>query len=79
MCVCVCVCVWCKSLSSVWLFVTPWAVAHQAPLYEILQANILEWVTIPFSKGSSGTRGQTQVSCIAGTFWLPEPPGKPLF
>ena len=32
-CVCVCVCVykW-KSLSHVWLFATPWAVAHQAPL-----------------------------------------------
>ena len=33
LCVCVCVCVykW-KSLSHVWLFATPWAVAHQAPL-----------------------------------------------
>ena len=30
MCVCVCVCV--CSLSCVWLFVTPWTVAHQAPL-----------------------------------------------
>ena len=29
-CVCVCVCV--KSLSRVRLFVTPWTVAHQAPL-----------------------------------------------
>ena len=27
--VCVCVCV--KSLSHVWLFVTPWTVAYQAP------------------------------------------------
>ena len=31
MCVCVCVCV-CESLSRVWLFSTPWTVAHQAPL-----------------------------------------------
>ena len=30
MCVCVCVCV--KWLSCVWLFVTPWTVARQAPL-----------------------------------------------
>ena len=30
-CVCVCVCV-CESLSHVQLFVTPWTVAHQAPL-----------------------------------------------
>ena len=31
----------------------------------ILQARILEWVTIPFSRGSSWARGQTPVSCIA--------------
>ena len=29
MCVCVCVC---ELLSCVWLFATPWTVAHQAPL-----------------------------------------------
>ena len=34
----------------------------------ILQARILEWVTIPFYKGSSQPRDQTQVSCIAGRF-----------
>jgi len=32
----------------------------------ILQARILEWVAIPFSRGSSRPRAQTQVSCIAG-------------
>ena len=31
-CVCVCVSVCVKSLSHVWLFVTPWTIAHQAPL-----------------------------------------------
>ena len=31
MCVCVCVCVLCV-LGCIWLFVVPWAVAHQAPL-----------------------------------------------
>ena len=31
----------------------------------IVQARILEWVTIPFSRGSSLPRDQTQVSCIA--------------
>ena len=37
----------------------------------ILQARILEWVTVPFSRGSSPGRGrdQTQVSCIAGRFF----------
>ena len=31
-------------------------------VHGILQARILEWVAIPFSRGSSGPRGQTQVS-----------------
>ena len=37
--------------SCVQLFVTPWTVAHQAPLsMGILQARILEWVVMPFSR-----------------------------
>ena len=38
----------------------------------ILQARILEWVAIPFSRGSSRPRDQTPVSCIeCGVFhWL---------
>ena len=32
----------------------------------IPQARILEWVAVPFSRGSSQPRDQTQVSCIAG-------------
>ena len=44
----------------------------------ILQARILEWAAIPFSRGSSQPRGRTQVSCVAGGFFLPsQPPGKP--
>ena len=36
--------------SHVWLYVTLWTVAHQAPLSTaILQARILEWVAIPSS------------------------------
>ena len=34
----------------------------------ILQARILEWVAISFSRGSSQPRNQTQVSFIAGRF-----------
>ena len=34
----------------------------------ILQARIMEWVAIPFSRGSSQPRDRTQVSCIAGGF-----------
>ena len=35
----------------------------------ILQARILEWVSISFSRGSSWTRDWTQVSCIVGRFF----------
>ena len=35
----------------------------------ILQARILEWLTIPFSRGSSWPRDRTQVSCTAGRFF----------
>ena len=35
----------------------------------ILQARILEWVTSPFSRGSSQSRDRTQVSCFAGRFF----------
>ena len=35
----------------------PWTVAHQAPLpMEILQAGMLEWVVVLFSRGSSQPR-----------------------
>ena len=34
----------------------------------ILQASMLEWLAIPFSRGSSWLRDQTQVSNIAGEF-----------
>ena len=42
-----------------------------------LQARIQEWVAISFSRGSSQPRDQALVSCIAGEFFTPEPPGKP--
>ena len=38
-------------------------------VYGILHARILEWVAIPFSRGSSQPRGQTQVSHTAGGFF----------
>ena len=41
-------------------------------VHGILQARILEWVAISFSRGSSWPRYRTQVSCIAGrrfTVW----------
>ena len=39
-------------------------------VYRILQARMgLEWIAFPFSRGSSQTRDQTQVSRIAGRFF----------
>ena len=35
-------------------------------VHGILQARILEWVSISFSRGTSRPRDWTQVSCIAG-------------
>ena len=48
-------------------------------VHGILQTTILEWVAIPFSRGSSQPRDQTQVSHIAGRFFTSEPPGTPLY
>ena len=38
-------------------------------VHGILQARILEWVAMPFSRGSSQPRDQSQVSRIAGRFF----------
>ena len=38
-------------------------------VHGILQARILEWVAISFSKGSSQPRDQTQVSHIVGRLY----------
>ena len=35
----------------------------------ILQARIMKWVVIPFSRGSSQPRDWSWVSCIAGRFF----------
>ena len=46
-------------------------------VYGILQARILEWVAMPSSRGSSGPRDQTWISCTVGRFFTTEPPRKP--
>ena len=57
-----------QSLSSIRLFVAPWTGACQAPLsMEILQARILEWVAMPFSRGSAQPRDRNCVSQIPST------------
>jgi len=66
---CVCVCVLkvtqsCLTLCNPMDYSPPGSSVHG-----ILQARILEWVAIPFSRGSSWCRDQTQVSCTAGGFF----------
>ena len=62
-----------KSLSHVQLFVTPVCCSPPgSSVHGILQARVLEWVAIAFSRGSSRPRNRTQVSHIAGrrfTIW----------
>ena len=68
-----------SSFSCVWLFVTSWTVALQAPLsMGILQVRILKWVTMPSSRGSSWPRDQTCVSASVGRLFTTEPTGKPI-
>ena len=47
--------------------------AWQATVHGILQAGILEWVAISFSRGTS------QPTALAGRFCTTEPPGRHLF
>ena len=51
--------------------VTPWTIVHG-----ILQARILEWVAFPFSRRSSQPRDRTQISHIAGRFFISWATGK---
>ena len=66
--VCVCVCVlvaqWCLTLCDPLDCSPPGSSVHG-----ILQAGILEWVAIPYSRRSSQPRNWTRVSCIVGRFF----------
>ena len=56
-----------RCFSCIWLCMTPWMIACQAPLsMGILQARILEWVAVPSSRGSSRPRDRTCVSYVSG-------------
>ena len=76
LCVCVCVCV--HTHVHAWMHVCVHVLTQLHPtlcdprdcgppgssVHVILQARILEWVAISYSKGSSQPREQTQVTCI---------------
>ena len=52
-----------KSLWLQWTICSPSGFS----IHGILQARILEWVAIPFSRGPSPPKDWTQVSCTAGS------------
>ena len=63
-CVCLCVCM------SMKVKVTQSCPTLCNPMdYGVLQARILEWVAIPFSRGSSQSRDRIQASHVAGGFF----------
>ena len=78
---CLCQCVCAKSLHLCLAVCDPMDCSPPgSSVHGILQARILEWVTMPFSRGSSQPKDRTHVfcsSCIAGRFFTAEPPGKP--
>ena len=53
-----------------------WKKRESRSVHGILHARILEWVAVPFSKGSSQPRDRTQVSHVAVDSLPAEPPGK---
>ena len=67
--------------------VTPWCLTLCNPMecsppglsvHGILQAKILEWVDVPFSRGSSQPRGiEPRSPALQADFLQSEPPGKP--
>ena len=57
-------------LSHVQLFEILWTVAHQAPLsMEFSKQNILEWIAMPSSMGSSQPRERICVSYLEDRFF----------
>ena len=71
MCIHIYVCVHAKLLQSCPTLCDP--MDYSAPgssVHGILQARILEWVAMSFSRGSSWPGDQTRVSSIAGSFFI---------
>ena len=56
--------VWAQSFSCVRLFATLWTSSPGSSVHGILQARMLEWVAIPYSRGSSRPRDHWQVCSL---------------
>ena len=67
--------------SVLWLYLTLWNPTDHSPpgssVHGIFLVRILEWVTMPSSRGSSRPKNWTCVSCTASGFVTAEPSGKP--
>ena len=59
----------CQLLSCIWLSAGLWLWPNMLLIHGILQARIIQWVAIPFSRGSSWPRDWTCVSCIPSRFF----------
>ena len=77
-----CACVHAKSLQSCPTLSDPMDCSPPgSSVHGILQARILEWIAMPFSRGSSRSRDRTCTSCdyfIVGGLFTAEPPRMPL-
>ena len=60
----------CELLSHVWLCDPMDCSPLGSSVHEILQVRMLEWVALPFSRGSSQPRDWTRGSCTAGRFFI---------
>ena len=67
MCICAVLCLVSQSCPTLWdpMDYSP----PRSSVCGIVQARILEWVSMPSTRGSSQPRDQTQVSRIAGRFF----------
>ena len=59
-----------NSPSPVWLWDPRGCSPPGSSVCEILQARILGWAAISFTRGSSQPRDQAQVSCLGGRFFI---------
>ena len=67
-CMCVHVCTRVHSLQSCPILCDPMDCSPPgSSVHGILQARKLEWVAMPFSRGSSQSRNRTRVSCVSCT------------
>ena len=67
-----------QSLSYVWLFATPWTIAHQAPLSRVFPRQEY-WSGLPFPPPGDLPDPDIEPAslALAGRFFTAKPPGKP--